>query len=139
MKSKRILMAVFSMVAVASMALAACGSSNGGGNAPAGKTKIGLSFSDFATERWKNESDLMTELLEEKGYDVISTEANHDVKLQNDQIDNMVSQGVKGLIVIAEDGDAVVTSVDKAAEAGVKVIAYDRLIKILQDCRVFVL
>jgi len=125
MKSKRILMAVFSMVVVASMALTACGgsstpASNGGGSAPAGKTKIGLSFSDFATERWKNESDLMTKLLTEKGYDVISTEANHDVKLQNDQIDNMVSQGVKGLIVIAEDGDAVVTSVDKAADAGVK-------------------
>ena len=51
------------------------------------------------------------------------------MKLQNDQIDNMVSQGVKGLIVVAEDGDAVVTSVDKAADAGVKVIAYDRLIK----------
>jgi len=97
--------------------------------APAEKVKIGLSFSDFATERWKNESDLMTKLLTEKGYDVISAEANHDVKLQNDQIDNMVSQGVKGLIVVAEDGDAVVTSVDKAADAGVKVIAYDRLIK----------
>ena len=41
----------------------------------------------------------------------------------------MVAQGVKGLIVIAEDGDAAVTSVDKAADAGVKVIAYDRLIK----------
>jgi len=36
---------------------------------------------------------------------------------------------VKGLVVIAEDGDAAVTSVDKAADAGVKVIAYDRLIK----------
>jgi D-xylose transport system substrate-binding protein len=41
----------------------------------------------------------------------------------------MVTQGVKGLIVVAEDGDAIVTSVDKAAAAGVKVIAYDRLIK----------
>jgi D-xylose transport system substrate-binding protein len=40
-----------------------------------------------------------------------------------------VSQGVKALIVIAQDGDAVVTSVDKAADAGVAVIAYDRLIK----------
>ncbi len=67
--------------------------------------------------------------MEGLGYEVLSQEANHDVKLQNDQIDNMVSQGVKGLIVIAEDGDAVVTSVDKAADAGVKVIAYDRLIK----------
>ena len=71
----------------------------------------------------------MRGLLEDKGYEVISAEANHDVKLQNDQIDNMVTQGVKGLIVVAEDGDAVVTSVDKAADAGVKVIAYDRLIK----------
>jgi D-xylose transport system substrate-binding protein len=94
-----------------------------------GKTKVGLSFSDFATERWKNEADLMSSLLKDKGYDVIVQEAAHDVKLQNDQIDNMVSQGIKGLIVIAEDGDAAVTAVDKAAKAGVKVIAYDRLIK----------
>jgi len=102
----------------------------GGGAAPAGeKIKVGLSFSDFATERWKNENDLMTKLLEDKGYEVLSQEANHDVKAQNDQIDNMVSQGVKALIVIAEDGDAVVTSVDKAADAGVIVLAYDRLIK----------
>ena len=93
------------------------------------KVKVGLSFSDFATERWKNEADLMTKLLNDKGYDVIVQEANHDVKLQNDQIDNMVTQGIKGLIVVAEDGDAAVTSVDKAADAGVKVIAYDRLIK----------
>jgi D-xylose transport system substrate-binding protein len=71
----------------------------------------------------------MTKLLNAKGYTVIVQEANHDVKLQNDQIDNMVSQGVKGLIVIAEDGAAAATSVDKAAAAGVKVIAYDRLIK----------
>lgn len=94
-----------------------------------GKTKVGLSFSDFATERWKNEQQLMQKQLEEKGYEVIWQEANHDVKLQNDQIDNMVSQGVKALIVVAEDGDAAATAVDKAAKAGVKVIAYDRLIK----------
>ncbi len=126
MKAKRILIAIFSLLVIASMALTACGGSTA---SDSGKTKIGLSFSDFATERWKNEEVLMRGLLEEKGYEVISAEANHDVKLQNDQIDNMVSQGVKGLIVVAEDGDAIVTSVDKAADAGVKVIAYDRLIK----------
>jgi D-xylose transport system substrate-binding protein len=91
--------------------------------------KVGLSFSDFATERWKNEEIILRGLLEEKGYEVLSQEANQDVKLQNDQIDNMVSQGVKALIIIAQDGDAVVTAVDKAADAGVAVVAYDRLIK----------
>jgi D-xylose transport system substrate-binding protein len=91
--------------------------------------KIGLSFSDFATERWKNEEVLMRALLEDLGYEVISQEANHDVVLQNNQIDNMVTQGVKAIIVVAEDGDAVSTAVDAAAEAGVYVLAYDRLIK----------
>src|SRR5512145_1863749 len=94
-----------------------------------GKIKVGLSFSDFATERWKPEEQALRKLLEEKGYEVLTQEANHDVKAQNDQIDNMVSQGAKVLIIVAEDGDAIVTSVDKAAKAGVKVIAYDRLIK----------
>jgi len=46
-----------------------------------------------------------------------------------DQIDNMVSLGAKGLIVIAEDGAAAVTPVEKAVAAGVPVISYDRLIK----------
>jgi D-xylose transport system substrate-binding protein len=41
----------------------------------------------------------------------------------------MVAQGAKALIIIAEDGDAASTAVDKAAAAGVKVLAYDRLIK----------
>jgi len=127
-------MIIFSLMVIASMALTACGGAAPAAstNAPSSggaKTKIGLSFSDFATERWKREADQMTQLLKEKGYDVLVQEANHDVKLQNDQIDNMVAQGAKGLIVVAEDGDAAATAVDKAAKAGVKVIAYDRLIK----------
>ncbi len=93
------------------------------------KIKVGLSFSDFATERWKNEEILMRKLLEEKGYEVISQEANHDVKLQNDQIDNMVTQGAKAIIIVAEDGDAAATAASKAAKQGVLIIAYDRLIK----------
>ncbi len=97
--------------------------------AAAGKIKVGLSFSDFATERWQIEAAQMTQLLQAKGYEVILQEADHDVKLQSDQIDNMISQGVKGLIVIAEDGDAAVTPVEKAVAAGVYVISYDRLIK----------
>jgi len=97
--------------------------------ASSGKIKVGLSFSDFATERWPVENAQMTQLLQKDGYEVISQEADHDVKLQSDQIDNMVAQGVKGLIVIAEDGDAAVTPVEKAVAAGVPVISYDRLIK----------
>jgi D-xylose transport system substrate-binding protein len=100
--------------------LVSCGSS---------KIKVGLSFSDFATERWSRENDQMKAELEKLGYEVLSQEANHDVKQQNDQIDNMVAQGAKVIIVVPEDGDAAATAVAKAAKAGVKVLAYDRLIK----------
>jgi len=132
---KRFLLSILGVAVIAGV-LSACATTTpapaAATQAPAaasGKVTIGLSFSDFATERWKPEADLMTKLLEAKGYNVVVQEANHDVKLQNDQIDTMVAQGAKGLIVVAEDGDAAVTSVDKAADAGVKVIAYDRLIK----------
>jgi D-xylose transport system substrate-binding protein len=89
---------------------------------------VGLSFPD-SYERWKKEEIHMRALLEEKGYEVISREANHDVKLQNDQINDMVVLGAKAIIVIAEDGDTAVTAVENAAEEGVLIIAYDRLIK----------
>jgi D-xylose transport system substrate-binding protein len=91
--------------------------------------KIGLSFSDFATERWPVEQALMTKLGQEKGVQVISQVANHDAKLQNDQIENMVLQGVDVIIIIAEDGAACATAVEQAAKAKVPCIAYDRLIK----------
>jgi D-xylose transport system substrate-binding protein len=131
MKSKLMRTLLLIMVVVmATSALFGC-ASTAATTAPAssGKIKIGISFSDFATERWPIENAQMVQLLQKDGYEVISQEADHDVKLQNDQIDNMVAQGVKGLIVIAEDGDAAVTSVEKAAAAGVVVISYDRLIK----------
>ena len=122
MKRSIKMIVAFVVVAILMTSLAACG----GG---AKKTIIGLSFSDFATERWKPESELMKKLLEEKGYDVIIQEANHDVKLQNDQIENMVSQGAAVILIVAEDGDAAATAATAAAAEGVKIIAYDRLIK----------
>jgi D-xylose transport system substrate-binding protein len=95
----------------------------------ADQPKIGLSFSDFATERWARERDELSKLLEKAGYGVVVQEANHDAKLQNDQIKNMVTQGAKVIIVVAEDGDSAATAVEEVAKKGVKVIAYDRLIK----------
>jgi D-xylose transport system substrate-binding protein len=106
---------------------------NGSGEqkAPAkgGAIKVGLSFSDFETERWPVEQALMTKLAAAQGVQVVSQVANHDAKLQNDQIENMALQGVNVIIIIAEDGAAAATAVDEAAKAGVKTIAYDRLIK----------
>ncbi len=117
---KKTLLFAVTIMAVASLIIS-CG--------PPAKPKIGLSFSDFATERWPRERDQMTTLLKAAGYDVLVQEANHDAKLQNDQVQNMVTQGAKVIIAVAEDGDSLATAVDAVAKKGVKVIAYDRLIK----------
>lgn len=95
----------------------------------ADKPLIGLSFSDFTLERWVREAEEMTKLAESLGADVIVQEANHDPKIQNDQLENMVLQGADVILIVAEDGAAAATAVDAATEAGVKCIAYDRLIK----------
>jgi D-xylose transport system substrate-binding protein len=92
------------------------------------KILVGLSFSDFETPRWPQENTIMTAALEAKGYAVVSQQASHDPKTQNDQIANMVTQGAKAIIIVAQDADAAATAVDDAAKSGVVVIAYDRLI-----------
>ena len=117
---KKTLLFAVTVMAVAGLIIS-CG--------PPAKPKIGLSFSDFATERWPRERDQMSTLLKAAGYDVLVQEANHDAKLQNDQVKNMVTQGAKVIIAVAEDGDSLATAVDEVAKKGVKVIAYDRLIK----------
>jgi len=95
----------------------------------ADKPMIGLSFSDFTLERWVREAEEMSELARSAGAEVIVQEANHDPKVQNDQIENMVLQGANVILIVAEDGAAAATAVNAATEAGVKCIAYDRLIK----------
>ncbi|MFN8531049.1 MAG: substrate-binding domain-containing protein [Anaerolineae bacterium] len=89
---------------------------------------VGLSFSDFETPRWIQENDIMTAALEAKGYSVVSQQASHDPVTQNNQIANMVTQGAKAIIIVAQDASAVATAVDDAVREGVVVIAYDRLI-----------
>jgi D-xylose transport system substrate-binding protein len=91
--------------------------------------KIGLSISDFETERWPVEEAIMKKLATERGAELISQQANHDPKLQNDQIENMILQGVDVIIIIAEDGAAAASAVDEAARDGIPCIAYDRLVK----------
>lgn len=91
--------------------------------------KIGLSISDFETERWSTEEKILKEIAATKGAVIISQVANHDAKLQNDQIENMILQGVDVIIIIAEDGAAAASAVNEAARDGIPCIAYDRLVK----------
>jgi D-xylose transport system substrate-binding protein len=117
------------LLAVCAGSLAFAGGAAEKGKTAAATVRIGLSFSDFSTERWPREQELLTRLGYDRGAQVISQVANHDVRLQNEQIRNMVQQGVNALVIVAENGDTAADAAAAAHDAGVKVIAYDRLIK----------
>jgi D-xylose transport system substrate-binding protein len=91
------------------------------------KTDILVGITGFSNQKklWNN----LTTLLEEKGYKVIYSEDFQNAEQQNSQIDHLVAEGVKILIIPPIDSNVAVSAVDRAAMAGVKVIAWESLIK----------
>ncbi len=92
------------------------------------KVTIGLSLADV-DERWAAERDTLTKLLTAQGFEVVVQVANFDPNLQNEQIRAMAAQGAKVIVVVPEDGTAAARAVEEVTAAGVKVSAYDRLVR----------
>ncbi|WP_198678466.1 sugar ABC transporter substrate-binding protein [Streptomyces sp. Go-475] len=121
------------------VSLAACGSAkesgdkaDSTGSAKKGDDiKVGLLLPENATARYeKFDRPLIEKKVKEltsgKG-EVVYANANQDAAKQNQQVDTMVSNKVDVLIVDAVDSKAIAGSVKKAKDAGIPVVAYDRL------------
>lgn len=91
--------------------------------------KVGVSWDKFQEERWKIDEKAIKEGLAKAGLQYVSTDAQGSAEKQIGDIDNLLNQGVKVLIVLARDKDAIMPAVKKAAAAKVPVLAYDRLIE----------
>ena len=105
----------------------ASGSSREGGAISKGAT-IGVSMPTKSEERWNKDGNNLKTKLEKAGYKVVLSFADDKPAQQNADIENMVNKGAKIVVVAAKDGTAVGPAVEKAKDAGAKVIAYDRLI-----------
>ena len=119
---------LFASVLTAALAigLLGCGSTKTSGGAD-GKL-IGVAMPTQSLQRWNQDGSNMKSKLEEKGYKVDLQYANNDINTQTQQIENMITKGAKVLVVASIDGSAMSDVLGKAADNGVKVIAYDRLI-----------
>jgi len=97
----------------------------------AGKKPIIIGFSMGTTreERWFKDRDLFIKKAQELGAIVNVTLSDYDVERQILQIENLISQGASVIVVIPSDSEKISPVIEKANQAGVKVIAYDRLIK----------
>lgn len=93
------------------------------------KIKIGLSMDSLRVERWQKDRDIFIHAAEELGAEVIVQSADGDAVKQSEQAENLITQGVDVLVVIPTDSVASSQIVKAAHAEGVKVIAYDRLIK----------
>ena len=91
--------------------------------------KIGLLMSDLRLERWQKDRDLFTEAAESMGAKVYTQSANGDANTQISQIENMISRGVDVLVIVPENGEVLGNVLSEAKAEGIKVLAYDRLIK----------
>lgn len=93
----------------------------------AGK-KVAVAMPTQSSERWMHDGANMKEQLEKLGYEVDLQYAEDDVQAQVSQIENMIAAGADCLVIAAIDSDALVNVEAQAKDAGIPVIAYDRLL-----------
>ncbi len=93
------------------------------------KGMIGVSMPTKSSARWIADGDSMVKELKAKGYRPDLQYAEDDIPNQLAQVENMITKGAKVLVIAAIDGTTLSDILQKAADKGVKVIAYDRLIK----------
>ena len=90
--------------------------------------KVGVSMPTKDLQRWNQDGDNMKTQLEAAGYEVDLQYASNDVQTQLSQIENMISSGCNVLAIAAIEGSSLGEALDMAKDAGIPVIAYDRLL-----------
>ncbi|MEU9143734.1 multiple monosaccharide ABC transporter substrate-binding protein [Streptomyces sp. NPDC048349] len=116
------------------LTLTACGQSAngvgdgaGGGDAKGGL--VGIAMPTKSSERWINDGDNMVKQFQAKGYKTDLQYGDNVVENQVSQIENMITKGARLLVVAAIDGSSLTNVLQRAADAKIPVISYDRLIR----------
>lgn len=92
------------------------------------KGTIGISLPTKTEARWISDGQNMVAALKAKGYAANLQYADYDVPTQVSQIENMITKGVKALVIAPIDGKTLSEVLQNASARGIKIISYDRLI-----------
>jgi putative multiple sugar transport system substrate-binding protein len=114
------------------LTMSGCGRSDDTANTSLSSGKkgtIGVAMPTKTSERWIKDGDYMKAELEKAGYKVNLQYANDDIPTQVTQVNDMVTKGNQVLVVASIDGTALAGVLKQAKEAGIPVIAYDRLLR----------
>jgi D-xylose transport system substrate-binding protein len=96
---------------------------------PDGRVTIGLSLDTLKEARWQADRDLFVKRSGELGAEVVVLAANGDDAAQIGDVEKLLTRGVDVLVIVPHDGKAMAKAVRMAHEAGVPVIAYDRIVR----------
>src|SRR5271169_3697887 len=113
---------------IIALALAAVAAAPSGAIAQ-GKGTVGIAMPTKSSARWIADGGNMVKSLKEKGYGADLQYAEDDIPNQLSQVENMVTKGVKALVIAAIDGTTLSDVLKQAKAKGITVIAYDRLIR----------
>lgn len=115
---------------VATLALGAMIATSVAGAAfSADKGYVGIAMPTKSSARWIADGNAMVEQFKAAGYTTDLQYAEDDIPNQLAQIENMIVKGVNVLVIAAIDGTTLSNALENAAASGIKVIAYDRLIR----------
>ncbi len=92
------------------------------------KIQIGVTFDSFVIERWQRDKDVFVSAAKKLGAEVNVQNANGDLKEQISQIKYFIDKKMDVIVVVAVDSYGLEEAVNSAKKAGIKVVAYDRLI-----------
>ncbi|TAX56829.1 sugar ABC transporter substrate-binding protein [Rhizobium leguminosarum] len=95
----------------------------------ADKGTVGIAMPTKASARWIDDGNNIVKQLQAAGYGTDLQYGDDDIPNQLSQIENMVTKGAKVLVIASIDGTTLSDVLQKAHDAGIKVIAYDRLIR----------
>lgn len=90
---------------------------------------VGISMPTKSSARWISDGNSMVEQFATAGFETDLQYAEDDIPNQLAQIENMITKGVDVLVIAAIDGTTLSNALENAAASGIRVIAYDRLIK----------
>jgi putative multiple sugar transport system substrate-binding protein len=115
---------------ILALALAGLGAASFGSDAFAqAKPTIGIAMPTKSSARWIDDGNNIVKVLKERGYGADLQYAEDDIPNQLSQVENMVTKGVKVLVIAAIDGTTLSDVLKQAKAGGITVIAYDRLIR----------
>ena len=97
-------------------------------SAPSISGSVGVVLPTKDEPRWIQDETRFKNAFTKAGYDVEILFSEGDSAKEKSNVDSLIAKGIKVLIICPQDGTAAAAAAEAARSAGVRVIAYDRLI-----------